>query len=444
VRVALPQKTIRERIHQTIYKSILLGTLIGGIIAAVISFFVARSFSRPIKQIKDAAVNISEGDFHYRLKLERKDELHQVAESLNEMSEKLGVYFASINEERERISTILSGMKEELILISADDTIYLANENFCRLFGLEKNIIVGKKYWEAVLIQEVSEFIRNALQSERFDYSDLPFRKNGKIYKHYRMSASPILSEKGKFRGIVVIFHDVTLIKEMENMRREFVDNASHELKTPISSVLAVSETLIDKEPPDAQTRIRFYQTIHENAHRLNNLINDLLSLSEIEQAKGTLKSHHEDIGEILKDCLEVFSPAIKNKKHTVKWEWPDNVPSVPMDRKSFAKAVGNILDNAIRYTEKNGEIIIRGKVEKNGINIYIEDSGIGVPAEDIDRIFERFYRVDKARSIKLGGTGLGLSIAKHIIEAHGGQISVESTQGKGSIFSIYLPLSIS
>ena len=441
VRVAVSQASIQKSITEAVYESVLLGTLIGGAFAIGIGLLVARNLSKPIKQIKDAAVNISQGDFQYRLKLERNDELFQVAESLNNMSERLGSYFDSINEQKEKISAILSGMREEMLLINADERIALANQAFCRLIDLQQDEIIDQKYWEAIRVQEVSEFIRNAMEAKKSQYRGFNTRKDGKILKYYRMSASPIFSEKETFRGIVVIFHDVTHIKEMENMRREFVDNASHELKTPTSSVLAVSETLIDREPPDPQTRLRFYQTIHGNTQRLNNLINDLLSLSEIEQKKGSLKLKPQYVSRLLNEIIEDFSPAIKTKNHKVHYTCPQDLPLVPLERKTISRALGNILDNAIRYTGEEGEIKITANAGQDEVTIEISDNGIGIPEQDVNRIFERFYRVDKTRSIKLGGTGLGLSIARHIIEAHGGGISVKSALGQGSTFTVHLPL---
>jgi len=441
VRNSLPQETIQRKIHQTIYKSIFLGTLVGILTALLVTFFVARSFSNPIRLIKEAAVNISNGDFNYRLKLERKDELYDVAESLNEMSYKLNRYFDSINQEKERIKAILKGMNEALLLVDSEERIQLANDAFCKLLTLQQTEILEKKYWETILDQEISGFIRDSLDAQTTKFREITLRKNESTARFFHLSASPVLSTKLLFRGIVVIFHDITTIKEMEKMRREFVDNASHELKTPISSILAVSETLLDREPHDAQTRQNFYQTIHENISRLNRLITDLLSLSEIEQKKTSLELKPHSLCGMLNELKQVFEPALEKKNQTFECICKENMPPVSVDIKSFLKALGNLLDNAIRYTDKGGKIRVIVEKANHDILIKVEDNGIGIPPEDISRIFERFYRVDKARSIKLGGTGLGLSIARHIIEAHGGRITVSSTPGKGSVFTITLPI---
>ena len=440
IRAALPQSRIREQVYETIYKSVLLGALIAGIFAGIISIFVARSYSRPVQLIKNAAVNISGGDFSYRLQLRREDELFEVAEALNRMSEKLGRYFDSITESRERLAAILRGMNEELLLVTSDEMIYLANDAFCRLFNEEKNEIVGRKYWEVIRMGAVSSFIKQAFETRESSYSEILIRAENAPPRNYQMSASPVFSATGEFRGVVILFHNITPIREMDKMRRQFVDNASHELKTPISAVIAVSETLLDNDPDDPQIRKDFYQKIYNNTQRLNSLITDMLSLSEIEQRKSMLERTPDNPGKVVSKIVEDLAPAFRARKHIVNLEIDDDIPDIELDRKTITWALDNILDNAIRYTPEGGRIDVRVKKEDKRVRIDIEDNGIGIPEEDVDRIFERFYRVDKARSIKLGGTGLGLSIAKHIIDAHGGTISVRSKTGEGTLFSVYLP----
>ena len=290
-------------------------------------------------------------------------------------------------------------------------------------------------------MQEVSQFIREALESKKPEYSDCGLRIRNQRLKHYRMSASPILTESSHFRGIVLMLHDMTPVKEMERMRREFVDNASHELKTPLSSIIATAETLMDSEPEDSGTRRNFYQTILDNTNRLHTLVNDLLDLSEIEQKKASLELTAQNLSGILREVVDNYAEAMMFKKQKLELSIADNVREVRVDKNTLTKALGNILDNAIKYSERNSEIAIRVEEEGEFVRVDIEDNGIGIPAEEVHRIFERFYRVDKARSIKSGGTGLGLSVAKHIIEAHRGKIRVTSEPGRGSKFSVYIPV---
>lgn len=443
IRVAFPKKIIDQKIYSTILKSVLYGVFAGGIIAIIIAFFVARLYSKPIEMIKDAAVNISHGNFNYKLKLKRKDELSQLAENLNEMSNKLNQYFESLNEETERISAILTGINEPLILIGVNEIIYLANSAFCKMFNISDKSYEEKKYFEVISNEGVINFIKSSLEYPKPDEYDASINFNSEHIRHFRLSSSPIISQKGPFRGIVVIFHDITFIKEMENMRSEFVDNASHELKTPLSAILLTIETLLEKEPTDLGMRKKFYQTMFDNTTRLHNLINDMLDLSEIEHKRATLEYTPQNLSVLISEIVEVFSPSINAKNHQIQINIPEDLPDIKVDKKIISKAIGNIIDNAIRYTDNGGKIKVYIEKELFGVNIIIEDNGIGISQQDINRVFERFYRVDKTRSIKSGGTGLGLSIAKHIIEAHGGNIKVLSTIGNGSKFIIYLPFNV-
>jgi two-component system phosphate regulon sensor histidine kinase PhoR len=332
-------------------------------------------------------------------------------------------------------------MREQLVLIGADDSIYLANDAFCRLFGLRKDSIVGKRYEKIIMAQEVSGFIRVALKSQKPEYSKCAMRGECKKPEYYQMCSSPIISEKGWFRGIVLMFHNVTPMKTIEKMRRKFLDNAAHELKTPLSTVLRIAETLIEREPTDGETRRKFYRAIFKSTDRLCTLANDLLDLSEIEQKSTSLKFAPNNIGKIIKDIVEEFSEAVASRNHHVELQLPDTLADISADRKTLSKALGNVLDNAIKYTKDSGVVSIGVEKEEDSIRIDIKDSGIGICPEDVERIFERFYRADRTRSIESGGTGLGLAVAMDIVKAHGGKIKVSSPLGKGSKFSIYLPL---
>lgn len=441
IRVAMPRAKIRTTIYNTLYKSVVLGAGIAAVLAAVLSLVVARRYSQPIRQIKDAGIRISEGDFRHRLHLRRKDELSQLADVLNQISETLGASFESLHEEKERLSAILSGMSEQLMVIGGDEIVTLANESLCRLLKAHPDMIAGRNYREALPYSELIQFIHEALQSQKPHYGDLSLAIENARTRHYHLSASPLRSPRGDFRGTVVIFHDVTPIRELESMRREFVDNASHELKTPLSAILGVVETLQEREPADAGVRGRFYHTLMDNTRRLTALINDLLDLSEIEHKKAALEIAPHSMTDIIQDVVAELFPALERKKHGIEVDIPEQLPRIPVDRKALFKAIENVVDNAIKYTEEGGRISVRARVEPPWLRIDIADTGIGIPPEDIHRIFERFYRVDKARSIRSGGTGLGLSIVKHTLESLDGKITLTSAPGKGSVFSLFLPL---
>jgi two-component system phosphate regulon sensor histidine kinase PhoR len=441
IRVALAQSKIRHSIYNTLYKSVFLGAGIAAILAAVLGLVVARRYSRPIQLIKDAGIRIARGDFRHRLHLRRKDELSQLADVLNRISETLGGSFESLHEEKERLSAILSGMSEQLLVIGGDEIVTLANESLCRLLNVSPEVLAGRNYREVLPDAALTGFVREALESKKNHYGDLSLAIESARVRHFHLSASPIRSPRGDFRGTVVIFHDVTPIRELESMRREFVDNASHELKTPLSAILGVVETFREREPADAGVRRRFYHTLMDNTKRLTALINDLLDLSEIEHKKAALEIAPHSITDIVQDVVAELFPAIEKKKHLIEVDLPESPPRIPVDRKALFKALENVIDNAIKYTEAGGRITVRARIEPPWLRIDVADTGIGIPPEDIHRVFERFYRVDKARSIRSGGTGLGLAIVKHTLESLDGKIALTSSPGKGSVFSLFLPL---
>ncbi len=343
--------------------------------------------------------------------------------------------------ERERIAALLSGMHEQLLLVTADGRIALVNEAFCRLFHLDPDALAGRPYSDVIPEAEVVQFIEQALRTRGAERGEIKIQMGALGRRHFTLSASPLLSPTGQFQGVVLIFHDVTLARKMEKMRRQFVDNVSHELKTPLSAIYAVIETLMEVEPPEPEQRRRFYQFIHENTLRLSNLINDLLDLSEIEQRKASLEWAEYPLADLVRDLAADFLPAAQRKTHELVVEAPETLPTIETDKKAFSKALGNIIDNAIKYTEEGGRIVVSAAADGPAyVRVQVADNGIGIPPKYQERIFERFYRVDKARSIKSGGTGLGLSIVKHITEALGGRVLLESAPGKGTTFTLRLP----
>lgn len=440
VRVAMAEAAIREALYSGVYRSVLIGAFIAVAIAAILGVFMARNYSRPIELIKDAALKIAAGDFQYRLQIQRKDELSQVAESLNDLSAKLGKSFKTLHDEQARLQTMLGGISEQMVFVGSDKIVYMANAAFCRLFNLDPANVTGLQLDDAIANPGIQKFISNAIEDRAPVNFETSLTNPDGATLHFRLSASPVTTASGRFRGAIILFHDTSHIREMEHMRRDFMDNASHELKTPLSSILAVIETLEDSEPADPAIRLKFYKTIQANTTRLHNLINDMLDLSEIEQKKASLELAPADLCGMTREVVSEYLPAIEAKNIRLQFDLPQSAVTVAIDRKNLSKAVGNLVDNAIRYTDDGGLITIRLTQSPQAVRIDVQDTGIGIAPRDIERIFERFYRVDKARSIKSGGTGLGLAIARHIVEAHNGRLSVQSTPGHGSVFSIILP----
>lgn len=444
VRVALAQEAIGQATRRTVTQNLAVGFALGAILAALGAVLVARHFSQPIQQFKAHLTAIALGDFKQRIALSRPDEHAEVAEYLNQVSEKLDKTFKSLKHGKQRLAAILSEMNEQLFLVTAEGEIFLANKAFCALTGSDEESLRHRPYTELPLPREILEFVARSLESHSAEYCDVTLRSgagdSGPL-RHFRLSSSPVLSRtKGRFRGVVFVFHDMTLVREMENMRREFVANASHELKTPLSAIMAVTETLAEREPADSETRQRFYATIEQNAARLSQLIHGLLDLSEIEHRRATLHFEPCHPGDLVLEVVDELMPAAAAKHHAIDLDIADDVPEVITDRKAFQKIARNLVDNAIKYTDPHGAITVRVATDDEHVLLEVKDNGVGIAAEDVQRVFERFYRVDKARTVKSGGTGLGLAIVKHTVEAMGGTVAVRSAPGQGSTFTIRLP----
>jgi two-component system phosphate regulon sensor histidine kinase PhoR len=238
-----------------------------------------------------------------------------------------------------------------------------------------------------------------------------------------------------------LVFHDITEIKRLERVRKDFVANVSHELRTPLTSIKGYIEALLDGAKDDPKRCLEFLQVLQKHTDRLNNIISDLLTLSQIESGQYIWKRDHVKMTDVVERAMAVLKPLAQKKRHQISVEIPEGLPAVMGDGEKLAQVMINLLDNAIKYTPDGGRISIEAGLSSDKIQISVNDTGIGIPKKDLTRVFERFYRVDRARSRELGGTGLGLSIVKHIVEAHGGKVSVESEPGKGSRFTLSLPL---
>lgn len=364
--------------------------------------------------------------------LKTKRLIDDLTQSLNNANERIK------NLEKQNITTsaILNSMVEGVIMLDEDARIISCNTTVEKIFNIDKERIEGKFFLEAIGNNDILELINNVLEKKQFISRELDI--NWPLKKIFHINASPIL-DSDKINGCLLVIHDITKIRKLEAMRRDFVANVSHELRTPLTSIKGFIETLLDGAIDDKENAEQFLKIIKKQADRFDNLINDLLSLSGLESKEIKLKLEPIELKEFNNKILLNFKSQIKKKNIQVTSELKENL-FINADREKLEQVLTNLIDNAIKFNKENGFIKIYDEVYDNGIKIIVEDSGIGIPEKDIPRIFERFYRVDKARSRDLGGTGLGLSIVKHIIELHGGVVGVESIEGLGSKFYFSLP----
>ena len=436
IRLAIPLSEI-EMISSHLKRLLLIALLIAFLLAIVIGSTVVIFVSRPIKEISLIAREIAMGNYSKRVSVLTGDELGELAGSINYMSEQISLRIEEVISNRSRFEAVLLSMYEGTMVVDNSGNIVLMNQVLKKFFHIHEDP-VGKKPLEIIRNIEIQETINLVLRSKECVSSQeisvlLPEEKILKVY------AAPVLREE-EMDGAVLVFHDITDLRRLENIRKDFVANVSHEIKTPLTSIKGYTETLLEGAIEDKDNAKDFLKIIGSESNRLVRLVDDLLDLSRIESGKLNLEFTAQSVEGIIDRIMAGFKKQSKNKGIELKKEISQNLPKVKIDEAGIAQVLLNLIDNGIKYSKEKGTITISSQDQGPFISISIADTGIGIPDEDVQRIFERFYRVDKARSRKLGGTGLGLSIVKHIIQAHGGEVFVQSQLGKGSTFSFTLP----
>ncbi len=435
IRLAVPL----QRLNETLWEfrtRLWTVSLIVSLLAGAASFLFFRVQARRIDRLKDFSRRVAEGDFR-SLPADRKgDELSDLAQTLNESATQLKNTIAKLTEERNRSAAILRSMADGVAVVSVAGRLDFCNEAFCEGLGIASGTWEGRPAVEVIRQPDVIGMIDRVLAGEEEVRSELSV---GAVRsRNFAVTAAPIRSDDA-VRGAVVVLHDITEIRRLERARRDFVANVSHELKTPLTAIQGFAETLLSGAIDDRQNRAGFLEIIRKHAVRLSRVTDDLLKLSRIEAGQFQLQFRRVSIREVVEPCVETVRLSAESKSLELATEF-DCALSVTGDPNALQEILQNLLDNAVRYTPPGGRIGIHAAASECGVVISVSDTGIGIPKVEQERIFERFYRVDAARSRELGGTGLGLSIAKHLAEAHGGRIEVESEVGRGSTFSIYLP----
>ncbi|MFA5114758.1 MAG: ATP-binding protein [Candidatus Omnitrophota bacterium] len=403
-----------------------------------LTFLVSISLSRPLTEMAGIARAMARGDFSKKAPAYSQDEIGQLARSLNRMSEEIKDKIEKINAEKARLGLVLSSMFEGVIVINESEEIILMNPSLRKLFLVDGDPY-GKKLLEIIRNIAVKDLADKILKDkQRLATKEIPVGiPEEKILK---VNGVPII-RNDKLEGAILVFHDITELRRLEKIRQDFVANVSHELRTPIASIKGYAETLLEGALEDKENAREFVNIIHQNSNRLASLINDLLDLSKIESGKMKMSFAPLDPTVLIRRAATVIENQAEAKSIALNTELPSGLPKVKADETRFSQVMINLLDNAIKYTPEGGTVSIAAKVVNDVLQVDVSDTGIGISEKDLPRIFERFYRVDKARSHELGGTGLGLSIVKHIVQAHGGQVWVRSELEQGSTFSFTIPL---
>jgi len=427
VRVSLKSRDIDLLIGEVTRRIVLLSVVMW-LIALALTFLFSSLFSSSVRRMVAFARGIADGNFRARAEVRRRDEFGMLAQAMNEMSERLQSLFERLRSQHDELNAIINSMSEGVLVLDRNLTVRLTNSSFREMFSV-KDDISGRNYLEAIRCEElkgmVDELVRKGRMRGRMEF-------RGKVFTVNAISFKGSGGEE-----FVLVFHDITADAQIEKLKAEFVANASHELRTPLTAIKGYLETIEDEDP---ETQRRFIQVIRRNVERMSNLVSDLLLLSRLESPEPQLRMEMVDLFELVGDVVKLVERAAKEKGIKLK---VDVKPGTALlgDPFLLEQMLLNLLDNAVKYTER-GEVSLTAEAGDDQVKIRVSDTGIGIPSEHLPRIFERFYRVDKARSRELGGTGLGLSIVKHIVQLHGGRIEVTSQPGRGSTFTVLLPSS--
>jgi two-component system phosphate regulon sensor histidine kinase PhoR len=438
-RAALPLTSVEQRLA-VVRASVALGAAIAAVVGLLLGLFVSRAFTRPLSHMTRVAGEIASGGYGQRIDATSRDELGQLGSALQQMSEQLDERLNSLTQERNELLAVLSSMQEGVIAVDGEERVVHMNDMAADLLATSAEASTGQRIWEVTRIQEVCDALAHVLEHDS-DHAGEFGVLAGNGERVLEMRVTPLRDRKAQTTGAVLVLHDVTRLRKLETVRREFVSNVSHELKTPLTAIRGFVETLLDDEDVDPETREHFLTRMKDQAVRLSTLVTDLLVLSRVESEEGALERRALDLRDPLADSASRLAADATGKSVEFAFEPPGEPVRIVGDEEALRQVVDNLLDNALKYTPDGGSVTLSLGTSKGTAVIEVVDTGIGIEPTHQDRIFERFYRVDKARSREIGGTGLGLSIVKNIVEAHGGCVSVESEPGRGSTFRVRLPL---
>lgn len=424
-----------QNLKEQFFPIIILSIIFSAILSLLIQYF----YIDPISKLIRMTSRIALADFSERVRLFRSDALGDLAHNLNEMSVQLKSRMDDIVRDKKEMEAVLSSMIDGVAVIGSNEQILHMSPSTQKLLDLRSQKTIGKRYWEVIRYDEINSLIKQVIQERQPLTTDVFVLTPQE--KYLNVLISPVLNESGDLSSVVAVFHDVSEMKRFEKMRSDFVANVSHELKTPLTSIKGFVETLKDGAIKDAQKANHFLSIIEDQAGRLENLVSDLLSLSSLESEGQQLSKSEESLRDIMSRVLTLLKNDIDDHGHVINLHCDNNVPNILVDRASLEQVFLNLVNNAIKFTPDQGCIDIRIVRDSDWVRVDVQDNGIGIEKQHLERLFERFYRVDKARSRDLGGTGLGLSIVKHIMSAHQGRIQVESDLGSGSLFSLFFPL---
>ncbi|WP_078555461.1 two-component system histidine kinase PnpS [Bacillus alkalicellulosilyticus] len=435
VRLGIPIQALSD-VNKNIWTILIISISFTFIVIVSVIYRIANQMIQPIEEATTVANQLTEGNFQARTAEGRNDEIGRLSRSINVLAYNLDQVTKRHQVQQERMETLIENMGSGLLFINTRGDITLINRSCKDIFQEDTDKWLNKLYYEVIKHKEVIRIVQDIFMMEKKQRKQIKLPIHIEV-RHFDVYGAPVLSEEGVLKGIALVFHDITELKKLEQVRKDFVANVSHELKTPVTSIRGFSETLLDGAMEDEQLRKKFLTIILKESERLQSLIHDLLELSRIEQQYFKLNWHETNIAHVVEEVVELLKVKAEEKNIALLYD-VEGVPIMQADAARIQQIMINLVNNAITYTPSEGNIHVKVSVnEQQKINIIVQDSGIGISEQELPRIFERFYRVDKARSRNSGGTGLGLAIVKHLVEAHHGFIEVSSKVGHGTTFTM-------
>jgi two-component system, OmpR family, phosphate regulon sensor histidine kinase PhoR len=409
---------------------------IGLLIVVAAAFFMQRLWLQPWQELEHLLTRIGRGEQPPTFLLGGTTRIRRVGLALEQLLARQRALDRQVSKDAAEVRAVLAALTDGLLVVDSTQRILICNPAFEKLYG-QSRIAAGRALLDIIRDSDVIEPIRAALDQATARVAEVsaPDRK-----KQLQLTAVPITDQNGAASGVVAVFHDVSRLKQADEIRRDFVANVSHELRTPLSIFHGNLETLLEAGDLDEDETRHIYEVMKRHSDRLNLLVNDLLSLARLESKEAKLQLAEINLRDFLEDVTRDWAKRLAGKNLRLELQVPENFPTLHADERRLEEVVHNLLDNAVKYSHQNGRILIQAGAPDQEVVLSVRDEGVGIAANDLPRIFERFYRADRARSRELGGTGLGLSIVKHIAQLHGGRVEAESALGQGTTIRVVLP----
>jgi len=441
LRLSFPLTNLYEQL-KGIRGSLFVTGFLAVILSLAFAYRLTSGSAGQIEALRASANRLASGDWSHRVFPTGSQEFQDLADDFNRMAQKMQENISAIEHQRRLTGALLSRMVEGVFALDGKGRAVFANDAFSHMTGSRPEKINGRPFLEVIRNAQLADYISDLLTTKADEISTDPVEirfLGPQGEKFFLVQASRISELENVI--ILLVFHDISGIKKLDQTRKDFVANVGHELRTPLTAMLGATEVLLDGAYQDADECRRFLAIMDKQLRNMQNLVSDMLKLAMVEDPRISFVSDTVELGAFIRDLVSSFEPLARSKNQHISVNLPEEPILIQIEQRQFTDAVTNLIDNAIKYTQEGSSIFINAAFTKESLDLKIGDNGPGIPSEQLPRVFERFYRIDKSRTRELGGTGLGLAIVKHAIENHGGSISVESEIGKGTTFTIHLPL---